>query len=79
MLNSCYFERWNMSLRGWLLSVGAVLIVYLIFVVREFAQGRPGYAIGIAVFIFVLVKPQFLLTALPVFGLVFWATFKRSA
>jgi len=68
-----------MSLRTWLLSVGAVLIVYLVFVVREFAQAsHGGYAVGVPVFIIVLVKPQFWLIALPVFGLVFWATFKRS-
>jgi hypothetical protein len=68
-----------MSVRTWLLSVGAVLIVYLALLVREIAQAsRGGYAVGVLVYIIVLLKPQFWLIALPVFGLVFWATFKRS-
>jgi hypothetical protein len=67
-----------MSMRGWLLSLGAVFIVYIILLVREFQLAAPiNRAVGVLVFVDVLSKPLFWLIGLPVFGLVFWATFKR--
>jgi hypothetical protein len=72
-------ERNNMSLKGWLLSLGAVLIVYIVFLVREIEQAAKGkFAVGLLVFVDVLLKPRFWLIALPVFGLVFWVAFKRA-
>ena len=63
-----------MSPRTWLLSVGAGLIVYLVFLVREIAQAsRGGWAVGSLVFIDVLLKATFWLIALPISALVFWA------
>ncbi len=67
-----------MSLRTWLLSVGVVLIVYLVFLVREIAQAsRGGWAVGPLVFIDVLLKATFWLIALPILALAFWA-FRHS-
>jgi hypothetical protein len=68
-----------MSLRVWLLSLGALLIVYLAFLVREITQvSRGGWAVGPLVFIDVLLKPQFWLAAVVICALVFWATFRHA-
>lgn len=68
-----------MSVKIFLLPVGAILVVYIVFLVREIAQAsRGGYAVGLPVLIFVLLRPLFWLIAVPIFGIVFWATFKRG-
>lgn len=68
-----------MALRAWLLSLGALVIVYLVFLVREIAlASRGGWAVGPLVFIDVLLKPLFWLVALVIFALVFWATFRSA-
>jgi hypothetical protein len=68
-----------MSIKGWLLSLGSVFIVYMILLVREIAQAsRGGYAVGLPVFLAVLLRPLLWLIALPIFFLIFWATFRRG-
>jgi len=67
-----------MSLQGWLLFFASVFVVYIILVVTEFWHAALAHkAVGVLVFLVPLLKPQFWLIALPLFGLVFWATFKR--
>jgi hypothetical protein len=68
-----------MSLKGCLLSLGSVLIIYMVFLAREFeGAAKANLAQGPLVFIVPLLRPLFWLIALPVFGLLLWATFKRA-
>jgi hypothetical protein len=69
--------RWNMSLKGWLLSLGVALVVYMVLLFGKLVKANAAQ--GPLVFIVPLTRPVFWLIALPAFGLVFGLTFKHSS